>query len=657
MNNYTEELRKILKQSEIEALMNENELVGTEHILLSLFTIKTCIWDIIKETNLTYDQIKNNIPKGINSNNFIFYNDELMRIIEKIILEKNEIEEEITLPNLINKILENEKTTAYKILKKLNVNISSLKTSLKTKDIELKPLLIKNIATNLTDEARKGLLDKVIGRDKEIDEVIEILARKNKNNPLLIGEAGVGKTAIVEELSRRIVNDKVPEFLKNKEILNLSIADLIAGTKYRGEFEEKLGKIIKELESTDNIILFIDEVHTIVGAGGAEGAIDASNILKPALARGKVKLIGATTNNEFKNTIEKDKALDRRFQKVFINAPTEEETEIILKKIKKDYENYHNVIINNNILNLLIKLTKKYLKYRSEPDRSIDILDEVCASTSIITKEKKEEKLKNKIDKLNNIKNKYLIENDILNASLTKKEINKLTNELDSMKAKKNKNMVNKQTLKKVLESKVHSPIYELEDKKYLNNFIKSIKKETKNIDFNINEYSQIFDEFLTKNSNLPISILFRGDKNNICELTSKLLKLNIIKINMTEFKDNISINKLIGSPAGYVGYNEKTIFESIKYYPNTLILVENYENASSNTLNLIYSILDNGTLTLANNEKLYFDNTLFIFTTKTKESKSLGFIPTHVENKNTRFNYTLNINEKKIKEENNVNI
>lgn len=652
MNNYTEELRKILKQSEIEALINENELVGTEHVLLSLFVINNCITSYLKEMNITYDDIKNQITPGNNNKNFIFYSNDLLKILESIILEKNEIEEDITLPNLIAKILENNKLEAYKILDKLNVDIEKFKETLKTKDMNLRPLLIKSIATNLTDEAKNGTLDKVIGRDKEIDEVIEILARKNKNNPLLIGEAGVGKTAIVEELSRRIIEGHVPSFLKNKEILNLNIADLIAGTKYRGEFEEKLGKIIKELENTENIIVFIDEVHTIVGAGGAEGAIDASNILKPALARGKIKLIGATTNIEFKNTIEKDAALDRRFQKIYVNAPTDSETEIILKKIKKDYEEYHNVTVNNNILTELMTLTKKYLKYRNEPDRSIDILDEVCASASINENIKKEDKLINKLDKLTKQKNKYLIENDMLNASLTKKEIDNLKNEINSTKTKKNKNIVTKQTLKKVLESKVKSPIYELEDKTYIDDFKKEFKKQNKELNIDIDNLSNILDNFLTKTTNLPVSILLNGGNKELAETIANILKLNIIKINLTEFKDSTSTNKIIGASAGYIGYNEKTIFDNIKYFPNTIILIENYDEGREDILKLLYNILDTGELTLSNNEKLYFNNTLFIFTTKKKENKVVGFIPQTRENKNNRFNHTLTVtthNEKNV--------
>ena len=648
MNNYTEELRKILKQSEIEALENNDELVGTEHILLSLLTLETSISLMFKD--LTYTEVKALIQPGKSDKKFIFYKNELLKIIEKVILSCQDIEDEITLPGLVIHILEDEKTTMYKILNKLDIDVNYLIETLKSKDIETKPLLIKSIATNINDEAKRGALDKVIGRDKEIEKVIEILARKNKNNPILIGEAGVGKTAIIEELARRIVNEEVPTFLKNKEIYNLNIANVIAGTKYRGEFEEKLSKIITELETVDNIILFIDEIHTIVGAGGAEGAIDASNILKPALARGKIKCIGATTVNEFKNTIEKDKALDRRFQKVYVTAPNEEETKIIIKKIKKDYESFHGVIIKNDILDLVIKLSKKYIKYRSEPDRSIDILDEVCASTSINPKDDKYEKLKNKIDKLITEKNNFLINNDILNASLTKKEIDKLKTNLNKLEEKKNKNIVTKETLKKILENKINCKVYELEDKKYLKTLTSNLKKNIKGQDNVLDKLVNILDIFLCKENTLPESILLEGPtgsgKTYISNKIAKELNLNIITLNMNEFTNETSINKLIGSPAGYVGYNEKnTLFESLKNFPLSIILIENYTLANKKVLNLLYSILNTGILTMSNNENIYFNNTLFIFTNSNVKS-SIGFISNEKSSNNKQFRHTLTLNK-----------
>ena len=246
-----------------------------------------------------------------------------------------------------------------------------------------KKLLVEDLGTNLTEKAKNNELDPVIDRENIVNRLIEILCRRTKNNPILIGKAGVGKTAIVEELARLIEKEQVPNKISNKKIISLDMASAVSGTKYRGEFEERMKKIIKELEDNDDIILFIDEIHTLVGAGGAEGAIDASNILKPALARGKIRCIGATTYDEYKKFIEKDSALDRRFQKITVNEPSLSETKDILLKLKPIYEKYHNVKIDNKIVESIIDLSEKYIYDRSRPDKCIDILDEVCSKVSI----------------------------------------------------------------------------------------------------------------------------------------------------------------------------------------------------------------------------------------------------------------------------------
>ena len=382
MNNYTEEVKQILKRSELIGIKENNEYVTTKHIVLAIKEMKTSIDNILNKYIQKNETNEENYK--IEKNSYILYSKELLKTIEEIIYQTNELSDIISLPILLNTLLTNKDTEAYKYLKKTKVDINSLKKEVETIGLIKENILLNSIGTNLNEISSS--LDPVIGRDKEILEIIEILKRKNKNNPLLIGEAGVGKTAVVEELARRIKNKQVPTFLENKTIYSINLGTLIAGTKYRGEFEEKLNTLINEIEASEEIILFIDEIHGIVGAGGAEGAIDASNILKPALARGKLKLIGSTTTLEYKTSIEKDKALDRRFQKVLINEPTYEETKTILTKLKPHYEKYHNVEIPNKILDLTITLTNKYIKNRKNPDKSIDILDEICAKTSLIKK-------------------------------------------------------------------------------------------------------------------------------------------------------------------------------------------------------------------------------------------------------------------------------
>ena len=281
-----------------------------------------------------------------------------------------------------------------------------------------KKLLIEDYGYNMNEKALNNELDPVIGREEELSRIIEILCRRTKNNPLLIGEAGVGKTAIVEELSKRITDEMVPTVLINKRIISISMASLIAGTKYRGEFEERINKMLSEIEESKDIILFIDEIHTLVGAGGAEGAIDASNILKPFLARGKIRLIGATTTEEYKKYLEDDRALARRFQTVVIEEPKTEATFEILKKIAPIYENYHGVTIKDDVLKTIVELSNKYIYNRKQPDKAIDILDEACAKVSLKKDKRAQEleKLRVKLKALTKSKNKAVIEQ---NFSLT----------------------------------------------------------------------------------------------------------------------------------------------------------------------------------------------------------------------------------------------
>ncbi len=646
MNNYSEELRSILKQSEILALNNGNNEVNTLHFLIATINSNTNASNVLHNSNITLENLINHLNNETKTKDYIFYSKEFLACIETIILESDELNEEITTNILLSTILQNKNTICYKVLKELNINIQNIINSLKTKDISNMKLTIKELAVDLTEQARKDELDKVIGRDKEIERVIEILARKNKNNPILIGEAGTGKTAIVEELARRIANNEVPSFLKNKTILNLNLASVIAGTKYRGEFEEKLTKIIKELETVDNLILFIDEVHTLVGAGGAEGAIDASNILKPALARGKIRVIGATTNNEYTNSIATDKALDRRFQKVIVNEPTKEETKDILKKIKKDYETYHNVRIKNSIIDKLVNLSTIYIKDRHEPDKSIDLLDEVCARANIVkTKDESNEYFK-KLDKLKLQKQNFLKQEDYINATRIKNEIDKLTIKQNNKSHLNPSPSVTENILLKVLENKCSCPIYELQDNTYLSNLNKQLLNEFPNNKEQIDTLTDITKDIFAKQKNKPASILIKTQNDKLITKYAQILKLNTIKLEGNDYTTSISINKIIGSPAGYVGYNEKnTIFEKLKTYSRSIIIVNNYELINNEIQSLIQSMIKTGTLKLANNDSIDVFSCIFILLENNTE-KPLGFI-NQEEKTSASYDYTINLNEK----------
>lgn len=632
MNNYTEELKTIFKISEQEALNNNDELVTSKHILLAIFKTENSIIDTLLNYDLSYEIIKEKLSKGSSEIDYVLYSKEILKAVEECLLTEDTLREDITLTSLLTALLNDETSDIYKTLKLLNINIKELKNDINNLNNINNNLMIKQIATNLNEEAKLSNLDPVIGRDKEIENIIEILARKNKNNPLLIGEAGVGKTAIVEELARRIAKKEVPNFLYGTTIYNLNIGSLIAGTKYRGEFEEKLTKIIKELEMSPNVIVFIDEVHTIVGAGGAEGAIDASNILKPALARGKIKIIGATTTLEYKKTIEKDKALDRRFQKAYIKEPTIEETTNIINKIKKNYEEYHSVYIPKDILKITINLTDKYLKDRQNPDKTIDILDEMCAKASLSKKNNTKEKIINSIAKLKNKKNKYLLNGNIKEALKIKNKILNEEQKLKTIKTSEKRKILTKENLKEVLENKVLCPIYELTSKEWINKLENELNLEIIDQNAQIRDLLNKVTMCLYNANPKPETITIKGStgtgKTTLVNTLAKKLKLNLITLDMKEFNSPLQINKIIGSTAGYVGYDEKnTVFESIKTFPISIILLENFNLADESIKNLINSIENNGSLKLNNNETINFNNVIIIKTETTKKTRKIGFV------------------------------
>jgi len=390
-SNFTEEARNIIVLAKQEMKKLKHPYVGSEHLLLAILKDDNNISNTLKSYNLDYKKLRNEIINiigvGSRESEWFLYTPLLKRIFETAIIDSKENNSDVTIEHLFNALLEEGEGVAIRILIGMNIDIDSLyKEFTYSKPIKRKKnkkLLVDDIGIDLTKKALNNELDPVIGREQEIKRVLEILSRRCKNNPILIGEAGVGKTAIVEELSRMISLGNVPLSLKNKRIVSLDMASLVAGTKYRGEFEERMNKIIKEVEENDDVILFIDEIHTLVGAGGAEGAIDASNIIKPALARGKLRCIGATTIEEYKKYIEQDKALERRFQKVEIEIPDKEKTKEILLRLKKIYEKYHMVEIKDSVIDTIIELSDKYIYDRYEPDKSIDILDEVCAKVSI----------------------------------------------------------------------------------------------------------------------------------------------------------------------------------------------------------------------------------------------------------------------------------
>jgi len=659
-NNFTEEARIILMKAKEEMKELKHPYVGSEHLLLAILKDDNEISERLKDFDLDYNKLKREIIDivgvGTKSSNCFLYTPLLKRILENAVYDSKENNNgNVTISHLFSAILEEGEGIAIRILIGMDIDLDDLYNEfaykVPVKKGKNKKLLIDELGVDLTKNAKEGNIDPVVGRDSEITRVIEILSRRKKNNPILIGEAGVGKTAIVEELSRLISIGEVPNSLKNKRIISLDMSTAVAGTKYRGEFEEKINKILKELEENDNIILFIDEIHTLVGAGGAEGAIDASNIFKPALARNKMRCIGATTIQEYKKYIVEDKALDRRFQKVDVNIPDIKTVRQILLKLRDTYGDFHKSIISDEIIDYIIELSNKYIKNRFEPDKSIDILDEVCAHVSLKENKnlKKYNELVKEVNKILNIKKSYLIKKDYEKASIYKEKENKLTTKINKLELKLSKeknNVVTKEDVINVISRRCNIPIYELKsyDIKDINKFEIDLKKEIIGQNNAIDELIKIYKKIKLgfKEDGMCYSMLFTGPsgvgKTNLSKLFSKRLSNNIIKLDMSEYSEAHSISKLIGSPAGYVGYNDnKNIFDKIKDNPFTVLILDEIEKAHPNIINLLYQVLDEGSLKDSKGDTIYFDNTIIIMTSNIGfNNNSIGF------NKNGKVNIDL---------------
>ena len=649
IGNFNDEAQNVLMNAKKEMLDLGHPYIGTEHLLLSILNTDSNICERLNSYGLYYDNFKEELSKVIGTSKkkseYILYTPLLRKVIQSAIIDSKENNDgEVTIEHLFFSMLEEGEGIAIRILIGMNIDIESMyddfSTSLikKSKRNKKKKLLVDDLGIDLTNEAKNGKLDPVIGREKEVKRVMEILCRRTKNNPILIGEAGVGKTAIVEELSRLIANENVPSGLLNKRIISIDMATMVAGTKYRGEFEERMKKLLKEIEDNTEIILFIDEIHTLVGAGGAEGAIDASNILKPSLARGKIRCIGATTTEEYKTYIEKDSALERRFQKVFVEEPGVEETKNILFNIRDIYEKYHNVVISDNILNNLINISEKYIFDRNRPDKEIDILDEVCARASI--KEIDSDRLSNikkEINRLGKEKNSFIIDNNVDKAfDIRKKEV-KLMSELNELElsCSNRKNEVLIEDIASVVSNRAKVPISDILSSNIDN--IYDIEKKLKSI---IIGHDKVIDSLIniTKRikygDNRCYSMMFVGPsgvgKTYLSKEYAKLLvgESNFIRLDMSEYSDSTAVNKILGSAPGYVGYDDnKNILEEIRNNPNSVILLDEIDKAHSSVINLFYQILEEGKIKNSKGTTVRFNNAIIIMTSNAGfENNSIGF-------------------------------
>ena len=603
-STFTTRARSIIEQSAKEARRMNAEYIGTEHILIAL----------IKEADCIAVRLLNTL--GINIQKL--YMDILAASGVDLNAAKNEV----------------------------NMNKGKNKGKSQTPTLD-------QYSRNLTEYAKEGKLDPVIGREKEIERVIQILSRRTKNNPCLVGEPGVGKTAIVEGLAEKIVEGDVPDTIKDKRVMTLDLSGMVAGSKYRGEFEERIKKVIAEVIYDGNVLLFIDEIHTIIGAGGAEGAIDASNILKPSLARGELQLIGATTREEYRKYIEKDAALERRFQPVVVEEPSEEEAILILKGLRPSYEAHHNVTITNEALTGAVKMSCRYINDRYLPDKAIDVMDEAASkvrlSTFIASPKMKE--LEEKIAKLEEEKELAIKSEAFERAGEIKKQQDKLKDSLNRQtllheKEKEEKKLiVTENEIADVISGWTKIPVQKLkeEESERLLKLEEILHERVVGQTEAVTAVSKAIRRGRVglKDPNRPIgSFLFLGPTGvGKTELSKALAEAmfgnenSMIRVDMSEYMEKHSVSKMIGAPPGYVGFDEGgQLSEKVRQNPYSVILFDEIEKAHPDVFNILLQVLDDGHITDAQGRKVSFKNTIIIMTSNAGAQsiiapKKLGFM------------------------------
>lgn len=655
---FSEAFKNSLENAENLADELGHHQIGTEHILYGMVKAgKGLAFKVLEKQQITDEQIKEKIrekvgdhqTKQVKTDGFT---PKAKRIIENSFEEmERSFLNNIGTETILLSILKDRENMAYQILIELSVQIDKvyedLLTLLSQVDEFNKEKKNKNknetgnsalsqYGTDLNKLAMENKIDAVVGREKEIERVIQILSRKRKNNPCLIGEPGVGKTAIVEGLAKKIVEQDVPEMLKNKVIINLDLISIVAGAKYRGDFEERIKKCLNEAKKSDNIILFIDEIHTIVGAGAAEGAIDASNILKPILARGEIQLIGATTLDEYTKYIEKDAALERRFCPITIQEPNIEESIAILKGIRPNYEKHHHVEISDEVLEECVKLANRYVYDRFMPDKAIDLLDEASSKVKLkaYTFPENIKLLQNQMEDITKEKKKAIMEQDFEKAAnLRDLEIEK-KNILAEEQAKwRNKNIKMKvkltiEDIREVVVELTGIPLMQLtntESEKLLN-LEKCLHEKIVGQNEAISKVTKAImrQKMGFNDPNRPLgSFLFLGPTGvGKTELTKVLAyqlfgsKTAMIKLDMSEYMEAFSVSKIIGAPPGYVGFEEETsLTKKVRKNPYSIIVLDEIEKAHPDVLNILLQILDEGILTDASGRKVNFKNTMIIMT------------------------------------------
>ena len=671
---YTRQAQEALNMARKIAAELKHPYVGTEHLLFGLKRVFTGVaGQVLDKNKVDEEQMEKamdilvSAPEAAKKERkHLEYSPRLRYILEESQNEAAQLaSEKVGTEHLLLTMLKDGDCVATRMLMTLNVNIQKLFQDLllaagidpkeymeNQKDGETVGGIIDQYSTDLTQEAREGKLDPVIGREKEIARIMEILSRRTKNNPCLVGEPGVGKTAIVEGLARQIAEGIVPESMKDKRIMVLDLPGMIAGSKYRGEFEERMKKLIREVKTAGNIILFLDELHTIIGAGGAEGAIDASNILKPSLARGEMQLIGATTLTEYRKYIEKDAALERRFQPVTVEEPTEDEGIRILEGLKEKYEAHHDVEIEEDALKAAVHMSCRYINDRFLPDKAIDVLDESCSKVKLRGFKVPENIVGTEIrcGKLEQEKEAALKAGDIEKASELHREQKEAEKKLEQAKKRFNKKNekkkvpVTEEDVADVISMWTRIPVTRLNESESerLKKLDKTLEKRVIGQEEAIQALSKAVKRGRVglKDPARPIgSFLFLGPtgvgKTELSKALAEALFGNeedMIRVDMSEYMEKHSVSKMIGSPPGYVGHEDGgQLSEKVRRNPYSVILFDEIEKAHPDVFNILLQVLDDGHITDSQGRKVDFRNTVIIMTSNAGakaiiEPKKLGF-------------------------------
>ena len=679
-NNFSAQVKEIISFSREEALRLGNDFIGTEHLLLGLIregdntavrilkSFNVDLYELRKEIELA---VKDKTGKNIANINSLPLTKQAEKVIRVTVLEAKALKSAtVETEHLMLSILKNKENIATQILNQFDVDYdlfrqelgivksndpraeyseendddfedegkkySQSKSSSKQGGAKSKTPVLDNFGRDITKLAEMGALDPIVGRESEIERVSQILSRRKKNNPILIGEPGVGKTAIVEGLALRIVQRKVSRVLFDKRVISLDLAALVAGTKYRGQFEERMKAIMNELEKNRDVILFIDELHTIVGAGGASGSLDASNIFKPALARGELQCIGASTLDEYRMYIEKDGALDRRFQKVMVDPPSVEETIQILNNIKSKYEEYHNVNYHDDAIDACVKLSDRYITDRLLPDKAIDVMDEVGARVHLknINVPQNIVELEKKIEDVKNEKNKVVKSQKFEEAASLRDTEKRLQEELEKAKAdweeesRHKRYPIDEEAIAEVVSMMTGIPVKRMvqAETEKLRKMSEDMKQMVVGQDEAIGKVVKAIQRNRVglKDPKKPIgTFIFLGPTGvGKTELARALARYMfdsedaLIRIDMSEYMEKFTVSRLIGAPPGYVGYEEGgQLTEKVRRKPYSVILLDEIEKAHPDIYNILLQVLDDGQLTDGLGRKVDFKNTTIIMT------------------------------------------